>query len=122
MNALVFGTEIKCIYDDTIQPIIDRFWRINRLERKLDSIGTDGQLYGEVFIGLYPQQSGDVLLSIYESRQVDIDFDPSDTYRVNRYIVTYKNDETGKEEQFDMMPIENYLNDRIFTWYQLWNY
>lgn len=115
LNALVFGTEIKCIYDDAIQPIIDRFWRINRLERKLDSIGTDGQLYGEVFIGLYPQQSGDVLLSIYESRQVDIDFDPSDTYRVNRYIVTYKDDETGKEEQFDMMPIENYLNEIEFS-------
>lgn len=115
LNALVFGKGLKWIYDEATQQIIDRFWRINRLRGKLDSIGTDGQLYGEVFLGLFPQPSGDVLLSIYESRQVDIDFDPSDVYKINRYIVTYKDDETGKEEQFDMMPIETYLNEIEFA-------
>lgn len=115
MNALVFGKGIKYIYDEATQQIIDRFWRINRLKAKLDDIGTDGQLYGEVFIGLFPQPTGDVLMSIYESRQIDIDFDPSDVYKINRYIVTFKNDETGKEEQFDMMPIETYLNEIEFA-------
>lgn len=115
MNALVFGKGLKWIYDKATQSIIDRFWRINRIKAKLDDIGTDGQLYGEVFIGLFPQKTGDVLMSIYESRQIDIDFDPSDVYKINRYIVTYKNDETGKEEQFDMMPIETYLNEIEFT-------
>ena len=51
----------------------------------------------------------------YESRQVDIDFDPGDVNKINRYIITYKNDETGNEEQFDMMPIENYLNEIEFS-------
>lgn len=115
LNALVFGKGLKWIYDDQTQAIIDRFWRVNRLKRKLNDIGTDGQLYGEVFIGLFPQNTGDVLMSIYESRQVDIDFDPSDVYKINRYIITYKDDETGKEEQFDMMPIETYLNEIEFT-------
>lgn len=115
MNALVFGKGLKWIYDDATQQIIDRFWRVNRIKRKLSDIGVDGQIYGEVFIGLFPQQSGDVLMSIYEARQVDIDFDPSDVYKINRYIVTYKNEETGKEEQFDMMPIETYLNNIEFT-------
>lgn len=115
LNALVFGTKIKYIYDEATKQIIDRFWNINRLRRKLDQICTDAQLYGEVFIGLYPQQTGDVLMSIYESRQVDVDFDPSDVYKINRYIVTYKNEETGKDEQFDMMPIETYLNDIEFS-------
>ena len=115
LNALVFGKGLKWIYDDSTQAVIDRFWRINRLKRKLNDIGTDGQLYGEVFIGLFPQASGDVLMSIYESRQVDIDFDPSDVYKINRYIVTYRDEETGKDEQFDMMPIETYLNEIEFT-------
>lgn len=115
LNALVFGTGIKWIYDDSTQAIIDRFWRINRLRRKLDAICTDAQLNGEVFIGLFPQKTGDVLVSIYTSKQVDIDFDPSNIYNINRYIVTYKNEETGKDEQFDMMPIENYLNNIEFS-------
>lgn len=115
LNSLVFGRGLKWIYDDNTQAIIDRFWRINRFRRKLNDIGVDGQLYGEVFIGLFAQPSGDVTMTIYESRQVDIDFDPSDVYRVNRYIVTYKDDETGKEEQFDMMPIETYLNQIEFA-------
>ena len=114
-NALVFGRGIKWVYDDKTKQIIDRFWRINRLRGKLNSLGTDAQLYGEVFIGLYPQNTGDVLVSFYESRQVDIDFDPGDVNKINRYIITYKNDETGNEEQFDMMPIENYLNEIEFS-------
>lgn len=115
LNALVFGRGLKWVYDDNTQPIIDRFWRINRLRSKLNSLNTDAQLYGEVFIGLYPQSTGDVLISFYESRQVDIDFDPGDVNRVNRYIITYKNEESGKDEQFDMMPIETYLNEIEFS-------
>lgn len=114
LNALVFGTSIKWIYDKATQEIIDRFWRVNRLRRKLDAICTDAQLYGEVFIGLFPQKSGDVLVSVYTSKQVDIDFDPSNIYNVNRYIVTYKDEEKGTDEQIDMMPIENYLNEIEF--------
>ena len=115
LNALVFGRGLKWIYEDKTQEVINRFWRINRLRSKLNSLSTDAQLYGEVFIGLYPQSTGDVLVSFYESRQVDIDFDPGDVNHVNRYIITYKNDETGQDEQFDMMPIENYLNSIEFT-------
>lgn len=115
LNSLIFGRGLKWIYDDNTQKVIDRFWRVNRLKSKLNAISTDGQIYGEVFIGLYPQKSGDVLASIYSSRQVDIDFDPSNVYNINKYIVTYKNEETGKEEQFDMMPIEKYLNDIEFS-------
>lgn len=115
MNALVFGKGIEWVYDENTDQIIKRFWRINRLKSKLNSLNTDAQLFGEVYIGLFPQDSGDVLISFYESRQIDIDFDPADVNRVNRYIITYKDDETGKEEQFDMMPIETYLNDIEFT-------
>lgn len=114
LNALTFGRGLKWIYDNNTQSIIDRFWRINRLKLKLNSICTDSQLYGEVFIGLYPQPTGDVLIGIYESSQVDIDFDPGNVYNVNKYIVTYKNEESGKDEQFDMMPIEKYLNNIEF--------
>jgi hypothetical protein len=115
LNSLIFGTGLKWIYDESTQKLIDRFWRVNRLRSKLNSIGTDGQIYGEIFLGLYPQSSGDVLMSVYESRQVDIDFDPGDVNKINRYIITYKNEETGKEEQFDMMPIETYLNNIEFS-------
>ena len=115
LNALVFGRGLKWIYDDKSQQIIDRFWRINRLRSKLSSLNVDAQLYGEVFIGLYPQATGDVLVSFYESRQVDIDFDPGDVNKINRYIITYKNEESGKDEQFDMMPIETYLNEIEFA-------
>ena len=93
LNALVFGRGLKWVYDDNTQAIIDRFWRVNRLRAKLNSLSVDAQLYGEVFIGLYPQDTGDVLVSFYESRQVDIDFDPGDVNRINRYIITYKDDE-----------------------------
>lgn len=115
LNSLVFGRGLKWVYDDKTQNIINRFWRVNRLRSKLNSMNTDAQLYGEVFIGLFPQSTGDVLVSFYESRQVDIDFDPGDVYRVNRYIITYKDEESGKDEQFDMMPIDTYLNDIEFS-------
>lgn len=115
MNALVFGKGLKWVYDEKTDEIIKRFWRINRLRSKLNSLNTDAQLYGEVYIGLYPQDTGDVLISFYESRQIDIDFDPADVNKINRYIITYKDDETGKEEQFDMMPIETYLNEIEFA-------
>lgn len=111
LNALVFGRGLKWIYDETTQNIIDRFWRTNRLRSKLNAICTDIQLYGEAFIGLYPQPSGDVKIGIYESSQVDIDFSPGNIYDVNRYIVTYKDEENNKDEQFELTPIEKYLND-----------
>lgn len=112
MNALTFGRGLKWIYgDDATQSIIDRFWRTNRLRSKLNAISTDSQLYGEVFIGLYPQPSGDVKVAIYESNQVDIDFDPGNVYRVNKYIVSYKDEDSGKDEQIEMIPIENFLNE-----------
>lgn len=115
LNSLVFGRGLKWVYDDKTKAIIDRFWRVNRLRSKLNSLGTDAQLYGEVFIGLYPQDTGDVLVSFYESRQVDIDFDPADVNKINRYIITYKDEESGNDEQFDMMPIETYLNEIEFS-------
>lgn len=115
LNALTFGRGLKWMYDKETQTIIDRFWRINRLRSKLGALSTDCQLYGEIFIGLYPQSSGDVLATVYSANQVDIDFNPGDIYNVNKYIVTYKNEETGKDEQFDMMPIEKYLNEIEFT-------
>ena len=111
LNALVFGRGIKWIYDDSTKQVIDRFWRTNRLRSKLNAICTDAQLYGEIFIGLYPQPSGDVKVGIYESNQVTVDFSPGNVYEVNRYIVTYKDEETNKDEQFDMIPLENYLNE-----------
>lgn len=115
LNALTFGRGLKWIYDKQTQAIIDRFWRINRLKTKLNAISTDVQLYGEVFIGLFPQTSGDVLVSIYGSNQVDIDFNPGDIYNVNKYVVTYRDEEKNKDEQFEMMPIEKYLNDIEFS-------
>lgn len=115
LNALVFGTELKWIYDESTQQIVDRFWRVNRLRDKLDAICTDAQLNGEVFFGLFPQASGDVLLSIYTSKQVDIDFNPADVYNINRFIVTYKDEEKGTDEQIDLMPLETYLNNIEFS-------
>ena len=110
LNALVFGRGIKYVYDASTQKIVDRFWRINRIRQRLNAIGTDSQLYGEVFIGLYPQASGDVLMSTYESNQVEIDFDPTNVDHIIKYAVSYRNEETGKEEIFYMEPIQNYLN------------
>lgn len=115
LNALVFGRGVGWTYDEKTQAIIDRFWRINRLKRRLNAIGTDIQLYGEIFIGLFPQKTGDVLVGLYESNQVDIDFDPGNTYSVNKYIVTYKDEDSNTDQQFEMMPIETYLNNIEFT-------
>lgn len=114
LNSMVFGTNLKWVYDESTQDIIDRFWKYNRLKRRLDAICTDVQLYGETFIALYPQDSGDVLVSTYTSKQVDVDFEPGDTYNVIRYIVTYKDEEKGIDEQYDLMPIEKYLNEVEF--------
>lgn len=115
LNALTFGRGLKWIYDEQTQAIIDRFWRVNRFKSKLNAISTDAQLYGEVFIGLFPQTSGDVLLSVYGANQVDVDFNPGDIYNINRYMVTYRDEENNKDEQFEMMPIEKYLNEIEFS-------
>ena len=111
LNALIFGKGIKYVYDKQTQSIIDRFWRNNKIKSKLNQISTDAQLYGEVFIALYPQSSGDVIFTAYESSQVTIDFDPANPNAVNRYIVAYKDEETNKDEQFDLMPISKYINN-----------
>lgn len=111
MNALVFGRGLKWIYEESIQPIIDRFWRTNRLRGKLSAICTDLQLYGEVFIALYPQPSGDVKVSLYESSQVEVDFEPGDIYNIKCYHVSYKNEETNKDEMFELQSLDSYLNE-----------
>lgn len=111
LNALVFGRSLKWIYDEPTQTIIDRFWRTNRLRSRLNAIGTDCQLYGEVFIALYPQPSGDVKIGIYEANQVEMDINPGNVYEVNKYMISYKNEETNKDEIFEMTPLEQYLNE-----------
>lgn len=115
MNALVFGRGLKWIYEEGTQPIIDRFWRTNRLRSKLNAICTDLQLYGEVFIALYPQPSGDVKVGIYESSQVEVDFDPGNVYDIKCYHVSYKDEETGKDEIFELQSLEQYLNDLEYS-------
>lgn len=111
MNALIFGRGLKWIYDESTQAIIDRFWRTNRLREKLNPISTDCQLYGEVFIALYPQPSGDVKIGIYEANQVEIDFTPGNIYDVNKYIISYKDEEKGADIKIEMIPIDKYLNE-----------
>lgn len=111
MNAMVFGRGLKWIYDESIQSVIDRFWRTNRLRSKLSPICTDLQLYGEVFIALYPQPSGDVKVSLYESSQVEVDFDPGDIYNIKCYHVAYKDEESNKDEIFELQSLESYLNE-----------
>lgn len=111
MNSLVFGRGLKWIYDESVQFIVDRLWRTNRLRSKLSSICTDLQLYGEVFVGLYPQPSGDVKISLYESSQVEVDFDPGDIYNIKCYHVAYKDEETNKDEIFELQSLEAYLNE-----------
>lgn len=115
LNALIFGRGLKWVYDDATLSVIDRFWRVNRLRSKLSSISTDAQLYGEVFIALLPQPSGDVLTTVYESNQVDINFAPNDPSNVIEYIVTYKDEDSGKEITQKYMPIEKYLNEIEFA-------
>lgn len=115
MNSLVFGRGLKWIYDESIQFIVDRFWRTNRLRSKLSAICTDLQLYGEVFIALYPQPSGDVKISLYESSQVEVDFEPGDIYNIKCYHVAYKNEETNKDEIFELQSLEAYLNELEYS-------
>lgn len=111
LNALTFGRGFMYSYDDATKETIDRCWRLNRLRQKLNAMGTDSQLYGEVFIGLFPQQTGDVLIAVYESGQVDIDFNPANVDDINEYIVVYKNPETDKDEQLRFQPVYKYLNE-----------
>lgn len=115
LNALVFGRGFGYQYDNATKEIIDRFWRLNRVRQKLDALGTDSQLYGEVFVGLFPQKNGDVLMCIYEANQVNIDFNPANVDDVNMYYVEYKNEETGQNEQVKFLPAYKYLNDIEFT-------
>lgn len=115
LNALVFGRGFDYSYEPATEEIVNRFWDLNRIRQKLNSIGTDAQLYGEVFIGLFPQANGDVLMSIYESNQVEIDFNPANVDDINRYIVSYKDEEKNKDEMVEFMPAYKYLNDIEFT-------
>lgn len=110
MNSLVFGKGVKWIYDPSIQPIIDRFWRTNRLRSKLNPMMTDCQLFGETFIALYPQPSGDVKIGIYEANQVEVDFNPGNIYDVKQYFITYKDEEKSKDFTISMKPLDAYLN------------
>lgn len=114
LNALVFGRGFSYSYDDATKDLIDRFWRFNRVKQKLNPMMTDAQLYGEVFIALLPQKSGDVVMCVYESNQVEVDFSPSNVDMVNQYIVGYKDEEANKDVQLKFMPMYQYLNDLEF--------
>lgn len=109
LNSLVFGRGLSYSYDDDIKELIDRFWEINMIRQKLNAMNTDGQLYGEIFIGLFPQSTGDVLVAIYESNQVNIDFNPANVDDINRYIISYKDEEKGKDETIEFLPLYKYI-------------
>lgn len=112
LNALVFGRGLTFSYDDeNTNELIKRFWRRNKLRQKLNSICTDTQLYGETFIALFPQPTGDVTISVFESSQVEIDFNPENPNDVNKYIVAYKDEEKNKDMTIELQPIEKYLNE-----------
>ena len=115
LNSLVFGRGFNYAYDENTQKIIDRFWRLNRLRSQLNPIMTDSQLYGETFIGLFPQASGDVLIAIYDPGMVHIDFNPANINDIREYIVVYKDEETGKDEQLKFKPAYQYLNEIEFA-------
>lgn len=115
LNALIFGKRIKWIYTDGVQQAIDRFWRINRLRDRLNAIGTDCQLYGELFIALYPQPTGDVKIATYEANQVEVDFTPGNIYDINKYMVTYKDEEKNEDVTIEMLPLDKFLNDIEFS-------
>lgn len=110
-NSLIFGRGFAYSYPDKIKEVIDRFWRVNRIKQKLSSMSTDAQLYGEVFIGLFPQSSGDVLMAVYESNQVEIDFSPANVDDINQYLVGYKDEESGRDEILKFKPVYKYLNE-----------
>ncbi len=111
LNSLIFGRGFTYAYEDSTQAMIDRFWRVNRFRSKLNALCTDAQLYGEVFIGLFPQSSGDVLATVYESNQVDIDFDPANIDNVREYVVGYRDEELGKDVNIRFRPVYQYLNE-----------
>jgi hypothetical protein len=111
MDSLLFGRGFGYSYDESTKEVIDAFWRYNRLKSKLDSIGTDIQVYGETFIGLFPQPNGQTLVAIYEPNQVEVDFEPDSVDNVIRYIVSWKNEETNKDEQIEFKPLHLFLNE-----------
>lgn len=112
MNSLVFGRGFQYSYEGNTKEIIDQFWRINRLRKRLSPMSTNAQLYGEVFIALFPQKSGHTLISVYESNQVQIDFSPANVDDVNQYLVGYKDEETKKDVVLSFLPIDKYFNEQ----------
>lgn len=116
LNSLVFGRGFGYMYDDeNINKAIDRFWRFNRIKQKLNPMLTDAQLFGEVFIALIPQDTGDVTMCVYESTQVEIDFDPQCVDIVNQYIVGYQDEEDNTDKQLSYLPLYQYLNELEYT-------
>jgi len=111
LNALVFGRGFKYSYDKSTQDIIDRFWRVNRLRSKLNPIMTDSQLFGECFIALYPQKTGDILVAVYESNRVQVDFDPGNIDMVNQYYVSYRDEEKNQDITLKFLPAYQYINN-----------
>lgn len=116
INSLIFGNGINIAYSDTTtKEIVDRFWRINRLEDKLDQIGSSAQLFGEIFVGVFPQKSGDLLVEFYDNTQVDIDFNPMIPSQVMNYILSYKDEDKEEDVKVILTPIETYLNEIEFS-------
>lgn len=115
LNALVFGRGFSYSYDDSTNQLIKRFWKFNRIKQKLNPMMTDSQLFGEVFIALLPQTSGDVIMSIYESNQVEIDFNPASVDLINYYYVGYKDEEANKDVVLKFKPLYQYLNEMEYT-------
>lgn len=116
MNSLIFGNGINIAYSDKeTKKKIERFWRINRLSDKLDQIGSQAQLFGEIFVGLFPQSSGDVLIEFYDSTQIDIDFDPRFPSRAKNYVLSYYDEEKMENVKMIFKPLEKYLNDIEFV-------
>lgn len=116
LNAIVFGRGLQYSYDDDIQTIINKFWRYNRIRQKLTGIGTDGQLYGEVFIGLFPQANRTTQMAVYDPNSVEIDFNPANVEDINQYIVQYKDETKGQETQvMNFTPLYKYLNQLEFN-------
>lgn len=111
LNSLVFGRGFSYQYDEATKKLIDRFWRFNRIKQKLNPMMTDAQLYGEVFIALLPQTTGDVLMCVYDPTSVEIDFNPQYVDMVNQYIVGYKDEEANKDLQMTYLPLYQYIND-----------
>jgi hypothetical protein len=111
LNSLVFGRGFSYQYDDATKKLIDRFWRFNRIKQKLNPMMTDAQLYGEVYIALLPQTTGDVLMCVYDPTSVEVDFNPQYVDMVNQYIVGYKDEEANKDMQMTYLPLYQYIND-----------